>query len=243
MEFQGVGFRYPGAEHPVLEGVSFTAVPGETTAIIGSTGAGKTTLLTLAARLADASSGQVSVGGIDVRRLDPALLWGAIATCPSGPTCSAARWPPTSATGRPEATDEELWEALEVAQGAGFVQSMPDGLQSRIAQGRHQRVGRPAPTAVHRPGPWWAQPAVYLFDDSFSASTWPPSPTAPSPRTPHPRCRCAVVAQRISTIETADQIIVLEGGITVGQGRHDELVDTCPTYAEIVSSQRGGEAA
>lgn len=243
VEFQEVGFRYPGAEHPVLEGVSFTAVPGETAAIIGSTGAGKTTLLTLAARLADASSGRVSVGGIDVRRLDQAVLWGAIGYVPqraylfSGTVASNLRY------GRPDATDGELWEALEIAQAAGFVQSMPDGLQSRIAQGgTNVSGGQRQRLSIARA--LVAQPAVYLFDDSFSALDL--ATEARLRQALEPRTRDAavlVVAQRISTIETADQIIVLEGGLVVGQGRHDELVDTCPTYAEIVSSQRGGEAA
>ena len=243
VEFQEVGFRYPGADHPVLEGVSFTAVPGETTAIIGSTGAGKTTLLTLAARLADASSGLVSVGGVDVRQLNPDLLWGAIGYVPqraylfSGTVASNLRY------GRPEATDAELWDALEIAQAAGFVQSMPDGLKSRIAQGgTNVSGGQRQRLSIARA--LVAQPAVYLFDDSFSALDL--ATEARLRQALEPRTRDAavlVVAQRISTIETAEQIIVLEGGIVVGQGRHDELVDTCPTYAEIVSSQRGGEAA
>ncbi|MYB10320.1 MAG: ABC transporter ATP-binding protein [Acidimicrobiia bacterium] len=243
VEFQEVGFRYPGAEHHVLEGISFSAVPGETTAIIGSTGAGKTTLLTLAARLADASSGRVSVGGIDVRRLDQDLLWGAIGYVPqraylfSGTVASNLRY------GRPEATDEELWEALEVAQAAGFVQTMPEGLKSRIAQGgTNVSGGQRQRLSIARA--LIAQPAVYLFDDSFSAldlATEARLRQALEPRTRN--AAILVVAQRISTIETADQIIVLEGGIVVGQGRHNQLVDTCPTYAEIVSSQRGGETA
>ncbi len=242
VEFQEVGFRYPGAEHPVLEGVSFNAVPGQTTAIIGSTGAGKTTLLTLAARLADASSGRVSVGGIDVRRLDQALLWGAIGYVPqraylfSGTVASNLRY------GRPDATDEELWETLEIAQAAGFVQSMPDGLQSRIAQGgTNVSGGQRQRLSIARA--LVAQPAVYLFDDSFSALDLATEARLRQALEPLTRdAAVLVVAQRISTIETADQIIVLEGGLVVGQGRHDELVDTCPTYAEIVSSQRGGEA-
>ncbi len=243
VEFQEVGFRFPGADHPVLEGVSFTAGPGETTAIIGSTGAGKTTLLTLAARLADTSAGQVSVGGIDVRRLDPALLWGTIGYVPqraylfSGTVASNLRY------GRPDATDEELWEALEVAQAAGFVQSMPEGLKSRIAQGgTNVSGGQRQRLSIARA--LVAQPAVYLFDDSFSALDLATEARLRQALEPHTRdAAVLVVAQRISTIESADQIIVLEGGITVGQGRHDELVDTCPTYAEIVSSQRGGETA
>ena len=241
--FQEVGFRYPGADHPVLEGVSFTAVPGQTTAIIGSTGAGKTTLLTLAARLADASSGQVAVGGVDVRQLDQTLLWGAIGYVPqraylfSGTVASNLRY------GRPDATDGELWEALEIAQAAGFVQSMPDGLNSPIAQGgTNVSGGQRQRLSIARA--LVAQPAVYLFDDSFSALDL--ATEARLRQALEPRTRSAavlVVAQRISTIETADQIIVLEGGIVVGHGYHDELVDTCPTYAEIVSSQRGGEEA
>ena len=243
VEFQEVGFRYPGADHPVLEGVSFTAVPGETTAIIGSTGAGKTTLLTLAARLADASSGQVSVGGIDVRRLDQDLLWGSIGYVPqraylfSGTVATNLRY------GRPDATDAELWDALEIAQAAGFVQSMPDGLKSRIAQGgTNVSGGQRQRLSIARA--LIAQPAVYLFDDSFSAldlATEARLRQALEPRTR--QAAVLVVAQRISTIETANQIIVLEGGVVVGHGRHDELVDTCATYAEIVSSQRGGETA
>ena len=243
VEFQEVGFRYPGAEHPVLEGISFSAVPGETTAIIGSTGAGKTTLLTLAARLADASAGRVSVGGVDVRRLDQALLWGAIGYVPqraylfSGTVASNLRY------GRPDATDAELWDALEIAQAAGFVQTMPEGLKSRIAQGgTNVSGGQRQRLSIARA--LIAQPAVYLFDDSFSALDL--ATEARLRQALEPRTRDAavlVVAQRISTIETADQIIVLEGGIVVGQGRHNQLVDTCDTYAEIVSSQRGGETA
>ena len=227
----------------MLEGVSFAAIPGETTAIIGSTGAGKTTLLTLAARLADASSGLVSVGGIDVRQLDPDLLWGAIGYVPqraylfSGTVASNLRY------GRPEATDAELWDALEIAQAAGFVQSMPDGLKSRIAQGgTNVSGGQRQRLSIARA--LVARPAVYLFDDSFSALDLATEARLRQALEPQTRdAAVLVVAQRISTIETADQIIVLEGGIVVGQGRHDELVDTCATYAEIVSSQRGGEAA
>ena len=243
VEFRGVGFRYPGAEHSVLDNVTFAAVPGETTAIIGSTGAGKTTLLTLAARLADASTGEVSVGGVDVRQLDQALLWRAIGYVPqraylfSGTVASNLRY------GRPEATDGELWEALEIAQAAGFVQSMPNGLESPINQGgTNVSGGQRQRLSIARA--LVARPAVYLFDDSFSALDLATEDRLRRALEPHTRdAAVLVVAQRISTIETAGQIIVLEGGIVVGQGRHDELLNTCPTYAEIVSSQRGGEAA
>ena len=183
------------------------------------------------------------MGGVDVRQLNPDLLWGAIGYVPqraylfSGTVASNLRY------GRPEATDAELWEALEVAQAAGFVQSMPDGLKSRIAQGgTNVSGGQRQRLSIARA--LVAQPAVYLFDDSFSALDL--ATEARLRQALEPRTRDAavlVVAQRISTIETADQIIVLEGGIVVGQGRHDELVSICPTYAEIVSSQRGGEAA
>ena len=226
-----------------LDNVSFTALPGETTAIIGSTGAGKTTLLTLAARLADASTGEVSVGGVDVRRLDRALLWSTIGYVPqraylfSGTVASNLRY------GRPEATDGQLWEALEIAQAAGFVQSMPDGLASPINQGgTNVSGGQRQRLSIARA--LVAQPAVYLFDDSFSALDLATEDRLRRALEPHTRnAAVLVVAQRISTIETADQIIVLEGGVVVGKGRHDELLSTCPTYAQIVSSQRGGEAA
>ena len=243
VEFAEVGFRYPGAEHPVLDDVSFVAAAGQTTAIIGSTGAGKTTLLSLAARLADASTGQVSVGGVDVRQLDSALLWGTIGYVPqraylfSGTVASNLRY------GRPDATDEELWEALEVAQADGFVQSMPDGLAARINQGgTNVSGGQRQRLSIARA--LVARPSVYLFDDSFSALDLATEGRLRQALAPRIReAAVLVVAQRISTIETADQIIVLEGGVVEGRGRHDELVRTCATYAEIVSSQRGGEAA
>ena len=242
VEFRSVGFSYPGAEHSVLDNINFAAAPGETTAIIGSTGAGKTTLLTLAARLGDVNTGEVLLGGIDVRHLDPELLWQSIGYVPqraylfSGTVASNLRY------GRPDATDGELWEALEIAQAAGFVQSMAKGLDSRIAQGgTNVSGGQRQRLSIARA--LVARPSVYLFDDSFSALDLATEARLRRSLEPHTRnAAVLVVAQRISTIETASQIIVLENGQIVGQGRHDELVGTCATYAEIVSSQRGGEA-
>jgi ATP-binding cassette subfamily B multidrug efflux pump len=242
VEFREVGFRYAGAEHAVLDGVTFRVEPGTTTAIIGSTGAGKTTLVNLIARLFDATAGQVLVNGVDVRELEPSLLWGSIGYVPqkaflfSGTVASNLRF------GRPDATDEELWEALEVAQAAGFVQSMPDGLESPIAQGgtnvsggQRQRLSIARALVAH--------PLIYLFDDSFSAldlATDARLRAALAPRTRD--AAVVIVAQRVSTIVDADQILVLEDGRIVGRGTHAELLLGCPTYQEIVASQLGEEA-
>ncbi|HEU5083745.1 MAG TPA: ABC transporter ATP-binding protein [Acidimicrobiales bacterium] len=243
LELDGVGFRYPGAEHAVLSDVSFRVPRGTTTALIGSTGAGKTTVLTLAARLADATAGTVRVGGVDVRELAPERLWGAIGFVPQRPYLFSGTVASNLRFGRPDATDDELWQALEVAQAAGFVQAMPDGLESPIHQGgtnvsggQRQRISI-ARALVTRPD-------VFLFDDSFSAldvATEARLRTALAPHTTD--AAVLLVAQRVSSIEHVDQIVVLEDGEVVGIGRHDELVASCPTYAEIVASQRGQEAA
>lgn len=242
IEFRNVGFRFPGAEHAVLDRVSFRVEPGETTAIIGSTGAGKSTLLSLAARLVDATEGEVLVGDVDVRRLDPRVLWSMIGYVPQrsylfgGTVASNLRF------ARPDATDAELWEALEIAQVATFVQSMPNGLESSISQGGTDvSGGQRQRLSIARA--LVASPQIYLFDDSFSAldvATEARLRAALESRTRD--AAVLVVAQRVSTIEHADQILVVEDGEVVGQGRHDELIDTCPTYAEIVASQRGAEA-
>lgn len=242
VELRDVGFRYAGAEHAVLRDVSFRVEPGTTTAIIGSTGAGKTSLVNLVARLFDATDGTVLVNGVDVRRLDPALLWGRIGYVPqraylfSGTVASNLRF------GRPEATDEELWEALEVAQASGFVQTMPDGLNSPINQGgTNVSGGQRQRLSIARA--LVARPQIYIFDDSFSALDL--ATEARVREALRPRTRDAavlIVAQRVSTIVEADQILVLEDGEVIGRGRHDELLDTCPTYAEIVQSQMGAEA-
>jgi ATP-binding cassette subfamily B protein len=243
LELRNVGFRYPGAEHAVLSNVSFRVGPGETTAIIGSTGAGKTTLVNLVPRLFDVTEGAVLVDGVDVRQLDPELLWSRVGYVPqkaflfSGTVASNLRF------GRPEATEDELWEALEVAQAAGFVQAMPDGLHSEITQGgANLSGGQRQRLAIARA--LVVQPDIYVFDDSFSAldlATDARLRAALAPRTES--AAVLIVAQRVSTIRHADQIVVLEDGEVVGLGTHDELVLTCPTYAEIVDSQHAESAA
>jgi ATP-binding cassette subfamily B protein len=239
LEFRDVAFRYAGAEQPVLCDVSFRVTAGQTAAIIGSTGAGKTTLVNLVARLFDATSGSVLVDGVDVRELDPELLWGRIGYVPqqaflfSGTVASNLRF------GRPEATDAELWEALEIAQAAGFVQAMPDGLESPIAQGgTNVSGGQRQRLSIARA--LVARPEIYVFDDSFSALDLATDARLRAALGPVTRdAAVLVVAQRVSTIRDADPIIVLEDGRVVGHGTHDELLATCPTYGEIVASQMG----
>ncbi|MEA5053768.1 MAG: ABC transporter ATP-binding protein [Propionicimonas sp.] len=237
VEFDQVSFCYPGAETPVLDRVSFVARCGQTTAIIGSTGAGKTTLVNLIPRLFDATAGRVEVDGVDVRELDPDLLWSRIGLVPQKPYLFSGTVASNLRLGKPDATDAELWHALEVAQAKGFVEKMPDGLNSPIAQGgtnvsggQRQRLSI-ARALVRRP-------EVYVFDDSFSAldvATDAALRTALVPETTD--AAVIVVAQRVSTIRTADQIIVLDDGQVVGLGTHEELLRSCPTYAEIVESQ------
>ncbi len=237
LELDAVSFAYPGADHPVLDGVSFSIRPGETTAIIGSTGAGKTTLVNLIPRLSDTTSGTVRVDGVDVRDLDPDLLWDRIGLVPqhaylfSGTVASNLR------LGKPDATDAELWHALTVAQAREFVERMPDGLDSAISQGgtnvsggQRQRLAI-ARALVRRPD-------IYVFDDSFSAldvATDAALRAALAAETAD--AAVLVVAQRVSTIRQAEQIVVLEDGRVVGTGTHEQLLETCPTYAEIVDSQ------
>jgi ATP-binding cassette subfamily B protein len=237
LEFREVTFQYPGAEEPVLRDVSFRVGAGETTAIIGSTGAGKTTLLSLIPRLFDVTGGAVLIDGVDVREQDMDELWNRIGLVPqkaylfTGTVASNLRY------GNPEATDDELWRALEIAQARDFVEAMPGGLDASIAQGgtnvsggQRQRLAI-ARALVHRP-------AVYLFDDSFSALDLGTDARLRAALRPVVAdAAVVIVAQRVSTILDADQILVLEDGVVVGAGRHDELLETCPTYAEIVESQ------
>ena len=239
LEFRDVAFRYAGAEQPVLCDISFRVAAGETTAIIGSTGAGKTTLVNLVARRFDASEGAVLVDGVDVRELDPDLLWGRVGYVPqqaflfSGTVASNLRF------GRPDATDDELCAALEVAQASGFVQTMPDGLDSPIAQGgTNVSGGQRQRLSIARA--LVAQPEIFVFDDSFSALDLATDARLRAALQPVTRdAAVLVVAQRVSTIRDADQILVIDDGRIVGRGTHDELVEGCPTYAEIVASQLG----
>jgi ATP-binding cassette subfamily B protein len=237
VEFRGATFQYPGAEVPVLRDVSFHVRPGRTTAIIGSTGAGKTTLLSLVPRQFDATGGAVLVDGVDVRDLDFDMLWGRIGMVPQRPYLFSGTVASNLRYGKPDATDEELWRYLEIAQAREFVEAMPGGLEAPIAQGgTNVSGGQRQRLAIARA--LVRQPDIYLFDDSFSAldlGTDARLRAALRPITRH--AAVLIVAQRVSTIIDADQIVVLEDGEVVGIGRHDELLESCPPYAEIVDSQ------
>ncbi|HRC41586.1 MAG TPA: ABC transporter ATP-binding protein [Tetrasphaera sp.] len=241
--FDRVSFAYPGAELPVLSDISFTIRRGETTAIIGSTGAGKTTLVNLLPRLFDASSGTVSVDGVDVRDLDPDLLWGRIGLVPQRPYLFSGTVASNLRLGNPDASDEDLWKALEVAQASDFVAKMADGLESAISQGgTNVSGGQRQRLAIARA--LVRRPAVYLFDDAFSALDVATDARLRAALGPVTRdATIIVVAQRVSTIIDADQIIVLEDGRVVGAGRHPDLLENCPTYAQIVASQALSEAS
>ncbi|MGK5517962.1 ABC transporter ATP-binding protein [Micromonospora sp. URMC 107] len=241
LELRDVGFQYPGAAEPVLRNVSFRVTPGTTTAVIGSTGAGKTTLLSLVPRLVDATAGTVLVDGVDVRDLAPDELWRRIGLVPQRPYLFTGTVASNLRYGNPDATDAELWDALEIAQARDFVEAMPDGLESPIAQGgTNVSGGQRQRLAIARA--LVRRPEIYLFDDSFSAldlGTDARLRAALRPVTSD--AAVVIVAQRVSTIVGADQIVVLENGGVVGIGRHDELLLTCPTYAEIVASQNTTE--
>ena len=237
VEFRDVTFGYPGAEEPVLRNISFHARPGETTAIVGSTGSGKSTLINLLPRFYDATEGAVLVDGVDVRDMDRQDLWKRIGMIPQkaflfgGTIASNLRY------GDEEATDEELWHALDIAQGKEFVTEMPEQLASPISQGgTNVSGGQRQRLAIARA--LAKKPDIYVFDDSFSALDF---------RT-DARLRAAlgrelggatviIVAQRVGTILHADRIVVLEDGKVAGIGTHDQLMETCETYREIVLSQ------
>ena len=243
VEMRHVTFVYPDADARVLAEVSFTVEPGTTTAIVGSTASGKSTVVRLLARLLEASSGQVLIGGTDVRKADPEALWTQLGLVPQQPFLFAGTVASNLRLGREEATDDELWEALEVAQAKDFVSKMDGGLEASIAQGgtnvsggQRQRLAI-ARALVRRPD-------ILIFDDSFSAldvSTDARLREAMGPATAG--ITKVIVAQRVSTIVEADQILVLDGGHLVGSGTHTELLATCPVYREIVTSQLGAEAA
>jgi ATP-binding cassette subfamily B protein len=243
VELRDVEFSYPGADSPVLHGVSLAAEPGQTTAIIGSTGSGKSTLLSLIPRLYDATGGSVSIAGVDVRAAALEDVWSRIGLVPQKPYLFTGTVASNLRYGDAEATDEELWEALRVAQAEDFVRAMEGGLEAPIAQGgTNVSGGQRQRLAIARA--LVAKPSIFLLDDSFSAldlATDARLRLALRPVTRH--TAVIVVAQRVSTIVDADRIVVLDGGRVVGTGRHDELVETCPTYAEIVESQRSAEEA
>ncbi|MFD9973578.1 ABC transporter ATP-binding protein [Streptomyces sp. NPDC059017] len=237
LEVRGAGFRYPGAEEPVLRGVDLVARPGETTAIIGSTGSGKSTLLGLVPRLFDVTDGEVLVGGVDVRELDPALMARTVGLVPQKPYLFSGTVATNLRYGNPGATDEELWQALEVAQAADFVRGLDGGLDAPVAQGgtnvsggQRQRLAI-ARTLVQRP-------EIYLFDDSFSALDYATDAALRAALALETaESTVLIVAQRVSTIRDADRIVVLDEGRVVGTGRHHELMAGNETYREIVLSQ------
>ena len=244
LELRDAGFRYPGAEAPVLDGISFTSLAGQTTAVIGSTGSGKTTLVNLVARLVDVTSGAVLIDGVDIRDLDPGALWDRIGLVPQRPFLFSGTVASNLRYGKPDATEDELWEALTVAEAADFVRAMPGGLHATIAQGgTNVSGGQRQRLAIARA--LVKRPEVYLFDDAFSALDLATDARLRARLGPYVAgSTVLVVAQRVSTIATADQILVLEDGRAVGLGTHAELLARCPTYAEIVESQVGeGEAA
>lgn len=237
VELRGVGFRYPGAEAAVLSDVNITAGPGETVAIIGSTGSGKSTLLSLIPRLADPSEGMVLVGGVDVRALDRALLSRTIGYVPQQPFLFSGTVATNLRYGDPEATDDELWRALDIAQARAFVEALPEGLDAPVSQGgTNLSGGQRQRLAIARA--LVGRPEVYLFDDSFSALD-----NATDARLRAALARetaesvVVIVAQRVNTIRGADRIVVLDEGRVVGVGTHHALLAANATYREIVLSQ------
>ncbi|MFE4194718.1 ABC transporter ATP-binding protein [Paenarthrobacter sp. NPDC056912] len=243
LEMRDVGFAYPGAERPVLTGVTFTAHAGQTTAIIGSTGAGKTTLVNLMPRLFDATAGSVRMDGVDLRQLQPDLLWGHIGLVPQRPYLFSGTVRSNLQYGKPDATDDELWQALTVAQARDFVQEMEGGLDAPISQGgTNVSGGQRQRLAIARA--LVKQPELYIFDDSFSSLDTATDARLRQALKHHTNgATLVIIAQRVSSIADADQILVLDDGRIVGQGTHDELLETSETYREIVSSQLAAEEA
>ena len=237
LELRAVDFRYPGADEPVLCAVDVVARPGRTTAVIGSTGSGKTTLLNLVPRLFDVTGGEVLVDGVDVRDLDPDVLATRVGLVPQKPYLFSGTVASNLRYGRPDATDDELWRALEVAQARDFVAAMPGGLDAPIAQGgSNVSGGQRQRLAIARA--LVRRPQIYLFDDSFSALDLATDARLRAALRPWTRdATVLIVAQRVSTIADADRIVVLDDGRVVGVGSHGELMDDCPTYREIVLSQ------
>lgn len=243
VEFRDVTFTYPGAADPVLANVSFTLTPGRTTAIIGSTGSGKSTLVNLIPRLYDVSSGEVLVDGVDVRHLDPDALWSRIGLVPQKPYLFSGTVASNLLYGRPDATQEQMWEALRIAQATDFVEKLDGGLTAHIAQGgTNLSGGQRQRLSIARA--LVKEPAVYVFDDSFSALDVATDARLRAALAPATAERATlIVAQRVATIRGADEILVLEHGRIVGRGTHDELLASNATYQEIVDSQLSAEEA
>ncbi|MEV6969627.1 ABC transporter ATP-binding protein [Hamadaea sp. NPDC051192] len=237
LDLRQVEFRYPGAEEPVLRRIDLTAQRGQTTAVIGSTGAGKSTLLNLVPRLFDVTGGEVLVDGVDVRHIDPALLATLVGYVPQKPYLFSGTIASNLRYGNPDATDEQLWQALEVAQAKDFVSELPEGLEAPIAQGgSNVSGGQRQRLAIARA--LVLRPEIYLFDDSFSALDYATDARLRSAlRSEVSDATVVIVAQRVSTIRDADRILVLDEGEVVGEGTHTELMDGNPTYREIVLSQ------
>lgn len=241
LEMRDVGFAYPGADQPVLTGISFTAKAGQTTAIIGSTGSGKTTLVNLMPRLFDATTGAVKIDGVDVRELHPDLLWGHIGLVPQRPYLFSGTVRSNLLYGKPDATEDELWEALEIAQARDFVERMDEGLDAPISQGgTNVSGGQRQRLAIARA--LVKRPELYIFDDSFSSlDTGTDARLRQALRRSTAGATLVIIAQRVSSIVDADQILVLDDGRIVGRGTHSELLETSETYREIVSSQLAAE--
>ncbi len=237
LELSEVEFTYPGAEAPVFSGVSFVAQPGTVTAVVGGTGSGKTTLVNLIPRLFDATAGQVLLDGVNIRDLSPEDLWRRVALVPQRPYLFSGTVASNLRYGNPQATDEQLWQALEVAQARDFVEELEEGLSAPIAQGgTNVSGGQRQRLCIARALVTNAR--IYLFDDSFSALDLATDARLRAALAPHiEQATVIIVAQRVSTILNADQIVVLEAGQVVGVGRHEQLLADCPTYREIVESQ------
>jgi ATP-binding cassette, subfamily B, multidrug efflux pump len=243
LEFDRVEFSYPRADQPVLRDLSFRAEPGQTVAVIGSTGAGKSTLVNLVPRLFDVTAGELRINGIDVRRLELETLWSLIGLVPQRAYLFSGTVRSNLLHGKADATDEELWAALAIAQADDFVRAMPERLDAPIAQGgsnvsggQRQRLAI-ARAVVKRP-------QIYLFDDAFSALDLATDARLRAALRPVTRdATVLIVAQRVSTIRDADVILVLEHGVIVGRGTHRELLEQCPTYQEIVQSQLSAQEA
>ncbi|MEU9128951.1 ABC transporter ATP-binding protein [Kitasatospora sp. NPDC048540] len=237
LELRGVDFRYPGAEAPVLRGIDLTARPGRTTAVIGSTGSGKSTLIGLVPRLFDATGGEVLVNGVDVREIAPDRLADVIGLVPQKPYLFSGTIASNLRYGRPDATDDELWQALETAQARDFVELLPEGLDAPVSQGgSNVSGGQRQRLAIARA--LVSKPEIYLFDDSFSALDYATDARLRAALAEETAdAAVVIVAQRVSTIRDADLIVVLDEGAVVGSGTHQELMADNPTYREIVLSQ------